>query len=182
MVNSTNSGLLALACAGLLLSCAVPDTEEGNAYQVESRRNSLTALSSGSTSTRIHPPRKTIANRSPPIRHARPAFATPDIEFPVPFDRPGGNNQSVHGLPVVSVGGSAISADGPQTPLLQPQPVTTASTAAPITCSDSTLKLNCPAGARSSICTSAENLPLNCKAMTVPGAFYPPKVVPACCI
>ena len=158
----------------ITLCTALPGCMSGNAADTpgsfEEVQGQSAALTLGSR-----------ARSSMPTLRPKPAPEKPNIDSPIPFDRPGGNPQKA-ALPIVSVGTSDSPADGPRLPL-GPGIRLPSSADGEVTCKAApALKLDCPPAApTASTCTFRDNLPAGCQIQLVPGAMYPHHAYPACC-
>ena len=112
--------------------------------------------------------------------HPRPANAKPNVDAPIPFDRPAN--------PLLAAADStpAVASPGtvsPALPLGSGAQLPASSVGVAVTCTPApALKLACtPDAPTASTCTSADNLPAGCHVIAVPGAVYPDHAIPACC-
>ncbi len=113
--------------------------------------------------------------------HPKQLSAKPNVDAPIPFDRPASAVQPVTVSLVAPAGdpGTVVPAlpvgSGAQRPA--------SNATVRVTCAPApALTLACPPDApTASICTSADNLPAGCHDMRVPGALYPDNAIPACC-
>jgi hypothetical protein len=151
----------------LLLGCAGEGVSDPGATQDPSV---IALASSGS-----RPSTRRTLNPSQTNARQRPIGVKPNVDAPIPFDRPAGAV-----VPTIA----SVSSPGTETPALPlgGQPNVTGAVAA--VCKPAlALKLNCPPDAPiPSTCTSADNLPVGCHAITVPGATPPANAIPACCL
>jgi len=154
---------------------------DGDAAEPEvTHATALTAATPPTTSRRPRRPSGRTLNPSQTNIRPRATVAKPNVDTPIPFDRPSAPVSTTVSLTsTVASPGTVVPAlplgAGPQLPASR--------VGARVACASApTLKLTCPSDAPTpSTCSSADGLPAGCHTMAAPGALYPDNAIPACC-